>query len=177
MESKATVTFDDHGNIIQKLNKLHLDEYNSKKIRELKDALTIEQVGRTKALEHKVLDIWSEFPYFVNVDIIRFILRKNQGEQIILDKPYDISKEAIMAITGLCNVGPVPVNKFMQNKEVKSLIGVTKDQRALLIHTIVDPIVRYITYGISYKIYFRNREGSTSTIVIYITHHMVKKNE
>lgn len=28
--------------------------------------------------------------------------------------------------------------------------------------------------GITYKIYFRNKEGSTSTIVVYVAYHMAK---
>lgn len=89
---------------------------------------------------------------------------------MILDKPYEITKESIATITRLCNIEPVPVKKSIKSREVKALTWVTRDQRELIIHTIIDLVIRYVAYGISYKIYFRNREGSTSTIVVYVAH-------
>lgn len=58
----------------------------------------------------------------------------------------------------------------MKNKEVETLISVIGDQRTFLIDKIISLIVRYVAYGISYKIYFKNREGSISTIVVYVAH-------
>lgn len=36
--------------------------------------------------------------------------------------------------------------------------------------------MRYVSYGIYYKIYFRNREGFTSAIVVYMAHMHVMED-
>lgn len=44
-----------------------------------------------------------------------------------------ISKDMILVITSLCDKWNVLVKKIVMNKEVETLIGVTRDQRSLLI--------------------------------------------
>lgn len=131
---------------------------------------------KVKDFEHKGLDLWSEFPWFDNEEVTRVILSQLQNDNIVLDKPYLISKDIISAITHLCDKGTILIKKSLKNKEVKNLTNVMGDQRALLIDKIVNPMVRYVAYGISHKIYFRNREGSTSTIIVYVAHMLVMED-
>lgn len=154
--------------------KLQINDFNHENIWNFEGSLSVEQIQKVKSLGNKGLDIWSKFPYFLDVDIVRFFLRRIQGDQMIFEKPYGITKEASVAITRLCNDGPISIKKLVKNKEVEALIGVTGDHRALQIHTIVDPMISYVAYYISYKIYFRNSEGSTLVIAIYIVHQMVE---
>lgn len=77
----------------------------------------------------------------------------------MLDKPYLITKDIISVIVGLCDKGSVLVKKNVKNKEVETLTSVMGDQRELLIDKIINPMVRYVAYDMSYKIYFINREG------------------
>lgn len=88
-----------------------------------------------------------------------------------------IIKEAISTISSLCGVGHVSIKKLVKNKEFETLTGITGDQRALLIDTIIDLVVRYVAYGVSQKIYLWNKEGSTSVIVVYVAHQMVKERK
>lgn len=55
---------------------------------------------------------------------------------------------------GLCDKGIMPMKKIVKNKEVETLTGVKGDQRALIIDKIDNLVVKYMAYGISYKIYF-----------------------
>lgn len=95
----------------------------------------------------------------------------------MLYKPYLILKEAIHVVSSLHDNGPFSVKKSIKNKEVETLIGVTGDQWALIINAIIDHVISYVADGISYKIYFRSREGSTLVIVVYISHQMVKEGK
>lgn len=61
--------------------------------------------------------------------------------------------------------------------EVETLTNVKGDQWALIIDKIINPIVRYVTYDISYKVYFRNREGVTSAIAVYMAHMLMMKDK
>lgn len=67
--------------------------------------------------------------------------------------------------------------KTVKYKDVEELTDIDKDPRALLINTLANSTVRYVAYDISYKIYFINCEGSTSTIVVYLAHMMVKEKK
>lgn len=98
-------------------------------------------------------------------------------DTLTLDKPYLILKEVIKNLTRLCNVGNIPKKKSIQNKEVKTLTEVTGDQMALIILTIKDLITRYITHGISYKIFFKIREGANSIGVVYIAYKMIMEDQ
>lgn len=94
----------------------------------------------------------------------------------MLDKPYPITKDIISVNTRLCDKGTILVKKTMKNKEFETLTRVMGDQRALLIDIVVNLVVRYVTYGISYKIYFINREGSTSAIVVFVVYKLVMED-
>lgn len=154
-----------------------LDEYFSRKIRDIRNLLPASELKWLEGVKHKNLDIWNEFPYFVNLEVVKFILNRLDGYILTLDKPYQISREVIKNLTGLCNIGDVLKKNSIQNKEVKTLTGVIGDQRAMLISTIKDPIMRHIAHGISYKIFFRNREGSSLVGTVYISHKMIMEDE
>lgn len=100
-----------------------------------------------------------------------------KNDKIMLEEPYLVMKEAIKVIIGLCYVGDLPRKKTIKYREVEELIGIDKDPQALLINTIADSNIRYVAYGISYKFYFRNCEGLSSAIVVYLAHMMVKENK
>lgn len=76
-------------------------------------------------------------------------------------------------LTGLCKVGDILKKNSIRNVEVEALTRIRGDQRALIISSIKDHLTKYVAYGISYKIYFRNREGSTLAGVAYIAHKMI----
>lgn len=78
---------------------------------------------------------------------------------------------------GLCNNGDVLTKNSIKNKEVETLNDINRDQRALIIDKIINPAVRYVAYDISYKVYFRNREGATLTIVVYMAHMLVMEDK
>lgn len=86
-------------------------------------------------------------------------------------------KEAIEAITSLCSVGDHPGQKMVKYRDMEELTSIKKDPQALLINTIINLVVRYVAYDITYKIHFRNHEGSTSAIVVFLAHMMVKENK
>lgn len=142
----------------------------------MESSLNEADLQKVMELGHKGLDLWSEFSWFDNEDVIRLILIRVQNNCIILDKPYPISKDIISTVTSLCDKGSVPIKKRVKNKGVETLTSVTGDQRALLIDKIVNPMVSYVAYGISYKIYFRNREGSTLAIIVYVAHMIVMED-
>lgn len=104
-------------------------------------------------------------------------MNRTQDGYMMLDKPYRISKEGISTIYGLCGDGPVLVKRSIKSKEVEAVTSVMGDQRALLIDTIIHPMVRYVAYGVSYKNYLWNREGSIFAIAVYIVHQMVKEDK
>lgn len=56
------------------------------------------------------------------------------------------------------------------------LTGVILDGRALKIDTIRDVDVRYVKMGISYKFYYRNKEGSCVSTGVHVAYQMVKEN-
>lgn len=94
-----------------------------------------------------------------------------------MDKPYPITKEIISRVIDLCDSGEVLEKKPILNREVEALTDVKGDQQALIINTIINPMVSYVAYVISYKIYFQNREGATSAIAVYMTHMLVMENK
>lgn len=59
------------------------------------------------------------------------------------DKPSMISKEVIREVTRLFSTGPVPILKFVKNKDVMELTGATFNHRALMVDTIQNLVVRY----------------------------------
>lgn len=160
----------------QIMDKVLLDEFNPEKIRIVEAGLKDDELQRVKGLEGKGLNVWTEFPWFDNAEVIRVILSRVRDNCIVLDKPYPIRKEIISMVTSLCDNGEVPAKKLTLNKEMEALTGVKGDQQALVINTIVNPVVRYVAYGISYKVYFRNREGATSAIVVYMAYMFVMEN-
>lgn len=154
-----------------------LDEYSSRKIRDIRNLLPASELKWLEGAKHRSLDIWNEFPYFDNAKVVRFILSKLNEDTLNLDKSYLISKEVIRNLTRLCNVGIISKKKLIHNKEVKTLTGVTGDQRALVISMIKDPLTRCIAYGISYRFFFKNKKGSTSTGAVYISHKMIMEDQ
>lgn len=66
--------------------------------------------------------------------------------------------------------------KFINNVEVNCLTEVISDGRALRIDTIRDVDVRYAKMQISYKIYYKNKEGSCVSNEMHVDYRMVKKN-
>lgn len=61
-------------------------------------------------------------------------------------------------------------------EQVETLTGVMGDQRAFFIDKIGNLVVKYVAYEISYKIYFWNREGSTSVIIVFVAHKLSMKD-
>lgn len=108
---------------------------------------------------------------------IKLILSHVQNGCLVFDKSYPISKDLISAMIGLCGKRIVSVKKYVKNKEVETLTSIKGDQRALIIDKFDDPAVRYVSYGISYNINFRNREGSTLAIVVYDAHMIVMEGK
>lgn len=111
-----------------------------------------------KSTKHRSMDIWSEFPCFQNTKLVKFILNWMSGDVLNLDKSYLIMKEVIETLFGLWKVGNVLENNSIWNKEVETLTGVIGDQRALIILTIRDMVIRYIAHGVSYKIFFGTKK-------------------
>lgn len=147
-----------------------------KKIRKMESNLNNVELQNIKELGQKGLNLWSKFLWFDNEGLIKLILSQLHNDCIVLDKPYLISKYTIFVVTGLCDKGTIPMKKFVKNKEVETITKVMGDQRALLIKKIVNLVVRYIAYEMSYKIYFKNREGSTSAIDVFVAHKLVMED-
>lgn len=49
------------------------------------------------------------------------------------------------------------------------------DKFSLMVNGIDDPMVKYASMMIGYKIFYKNRENLVSTTVIHTTHQMVKE--
>lgn len=154
----------------QLMERVQLDEFDIEKIRKMERNLSEIDLQKVKEKSHKGMDLWSEFLRFDNEDVIRLILSYVQNKCIMFDKPYPITKDIILVVIGMCNSGSVLVKKIVKNKEVETLFNVIGDQKALLIDKISHPVVRYVAYEISYKIYFKNRESSTLAITVYVAH-------
>lgn len=162
------------GDILLSLKGVELDKFDHRKMKEMELGLKTDELHNVSTLG---IDLWGEFPWIFDKESILFLLRQFKDGSIILDKPYPITMEFIESITGLWSVGDLLGKKIVKYREVEELIGIDKDPWSLLINTIVDPIVRYVPYGITYTIYFRNHEGSTLAIVVYLSHKMVKENK
>lgn len=79
-------------------------------------------------------------------------------------------------VIGLCATREIPIVKLVKNVEVNHLTGVILDGRALKIDIIRDVDVRYATMGISYNVYYKNRESSCVSTGVHVTYLMVKEN-
>lgn len=106
---------------------LNLDEYSSRKIRAMRNLLPASELKWLEGVKHKNLDIWNEFPYFDNVEVVRFILNRLNEDTLNLDKTYLILKDVIRNLIRLCNIGYILKKKSIQNKEVETLTSVTRD--------------------------------------------------
>lgn len=155
---------------------MFLDEFSLEKIKIVEVGLKDDELQIVKELGRKVLDLLTEFMWFDNVEVIRIILSHVRDNYIVLDKPYPITKEIIFAITDLSDSGGNLVKKSILNREVKALTSMKGDQWALIINMIINYVLRYAAYGISYKVYFKNREGATLTIVVYMAYMFVMEN-
>lgn len=109
-------------------------------------------------------------------EIINIFLSIIHDEFIWLDKSYFISKEVRQIVIGLCIIREIPMLKYVNNVEVNCLTKLILDGRELKIDTIRDVDIRFVTMGISYKIYYRNREGSCASTSAYEAYQMVKEN-
>lgn len=58
---------------------------------------------------------------------------------------------------------------------VIELTGATYNKKNLVVNPIRNPIVRYATMLIGYKIYFTNRDNSMSAITINVAYEIVEK--
>lgn len=113
---------------------------------------------------------------FYDEEIINIVLSIIHEDCLWLDCPYLISKETLRDMTNLCSIGIVSVLKYVKNDEVNRLTGFVLDKRALRIDGILDLAVRYVTMGNSYKVYYKNQEGSSSSTTVYVAYKMVKEN-
>lgn len=84
--------------------------------------------------------------------------------------------EIIFMVTDLCDNVEVLEKKLILNMEVEALTDVKGDQQALIINTIINPVGRYVAFGIYFKVYFKNREGATSAIAVYMACMLVMEN-
>lgn len=84
-----------------------LDEYSNQNIRDEIIFFSLTDVRRLEGSKHKNLDIWNDYPHFVNAEVIHFFLNKLDGAILNLDKPYQITEDVIINLTVLCNVGDV----------------------------------------------------------------------
>lgn len=87
---------------------------------------------------------------------------------------YPIYKDSLRDVTGFYSTEKVPSLKLVKNEEINWLAHVVLDKRALRIDRIVYLGVKYVTMGISYKVYYKNREGSSSSTTMYVAYQMVK---
>lgn len=69
---------------------------------------------KIKELEHKGLNLRTEFLWFNDEEVIKLILSRVQDDCIVLDKPYPITKEIVLIVTGLCDGGSVMVKKYIK---------------------------------------------------------------
>jgi hypothetical protein len=61
-----------------------LDEYNSKNIRAIQNLFSQEELITLKNVKHGSVDIWSEFTYFHNMELVKLILNKMNGDTLTL---------------------------------------------------------------------------------------------
>lgn len=102
----------------QVVEKVFLDEFDLEKIRNVENSLSDAKLQRIEKLEQKGLNQWTQFSWFEDAEVIRVILIHVYDDNIMLDKPYLITKEIISIIIGLCNNGTVLANKSITNEEV-----------------------------------------------------------
>lgn len=68
-------------------------------------------------MEGKGLNLWTKFPWFDNVEVIKVNLICVRYNCIMLDKPYLIKKEIISMVTSFYDNGEVPTNKLILNEK------------------------------------------------------------
>lgn len=157
-----------------------MEEYDHSKLNDFKRIHLVDGAYRFKAeyanLGHKGLDVWIDFPMFYDEKIIKIVLSRIHGDCLWLDGPYQISKEALRDMTSLCSFETMPTLKSTRNDEEIFFTSIVSSKRAFLIDTIVDLVVWYATMGLSYKVYFKNHEGSTSSTIVFVSYKMVKEN-
>lgn len=65
------------------------------------------------------MDVLSEFLWFANKDMVKFVLNYIEDDYMVLDKPYHILKEAIHVVSGLYDNGLLPMKKSIKIKKLK----------------------------------------------------------
>lgn len=79
-----------------KLKRVKVEEYNHRKMKGIELGLSEVELQNIKNLG---MDLWSEFMWITDKEVILFLLKCVKDGSIVLDKPYLILKEAIEAIT------------------------------------------------------------------------------
>lgn len=95
----------------QVLERVFLDEFHPKKIKNVETSLSDVELQSNKELECKDMNLWTEFSQFDDMEVIRLILSYVRNDNIMLDKPYPIMKEIILVISGLCGNGDILAKK------------------------------------------------------------------
>lgn len=103
-------------------------------------------------------------------------MRRFHEDFLWLDQSYQNLKLILSDLIGLCSFGTVHALKSVKNDEVNKITSVVFDKRALEIGTINELAIKYPNMGISYKVYYRNQEGSTSSTTVHVACNMVKEN-
>lgn len=69
-----------------------------------------------------------QIPFFVDEDLVKFVLNGIQGDCIELDQSYQITKEIVKDDIELCSIGPILAMKYVWNKDIENLTGIVSYQ-------------------------------------------------
>lgn len=131
--------------------------------------------------EHKIVETLG-FVEILNIphlleEVVRIVLSGAHGEFLWLDYVCKITRQAIMAVTGLpSNSNRPDKTKKIPNKMVTSLTRATSDNRSLRVNDIKDINVRYVSMVLGYKATHANKLKSVSSVCIYSAYEMINNN-
>lgn len=117
-----------------------------------------------------------DFPMFDEPKQVQYILRRMHDEFMWLDKPHNITKSAIKAVTCLSSVGEIPALRNVKNQMVIKATGYQFDKRLMTINDIIEQDVRFASMVMGYKIYHSSRDNLISDTTIYDAYQILKED-
>lgn len=126
-------------------------------------------------LHDKGFTLFVHFLVFDEAEWVRYILSKIHDEFIQLEKPHNITKQAIQAVTCLSATGEIPSLRKVQNTTVAVVTGSQYVNQSMTISDIVEHDVRFTSMVVGYKVYQSSMHNSVSSTTIFTAYQMLKE--
>jgi hypothetical protein len=141
---------------------MNMDEYDHFNLMKFREEVLIGDDFKLKpkyvSLMEKKLDVWNEFPNFYYEDEWeKYVLSRIHEKFMWLDIPHIIKKDSIRVVIGLCSIRLVMALKEVKKEVVMKLINEKFDNFSLIVNNIDDPIVKYSSIILCYKILYTKK--------------------